>query len=289
MTDYMRRADWTTHARPDDLTRLDPADVIGLAVHWPGTTAYTVTASRDGVAEYLDGIRADHVNRRGWDDIAYQYAVDQAGRVWPLRGFTYRSAANGDTGPNSKYGAILLLIGRKQRPSAEMINAVNDLRARWLEVYPHAVKVVTHNDVRPEATECPGPYATAMVRNGTFTRGTTLNADQIRDVLDTDGVLRNVTGTVSTNKTVSLATMLERTWANTERIPGMDPQLDRIERALSTIGIALSTIGSKLAALDSKVTALGASTGADPAALADRIVTEMLARVAEIVGKAAGE
>jgi len=172
VTLYLPRSAWTTVPKPDALTSLDPDDVEGLAVHWPGTTTSVIgERTREGIANLLEGYRRFHVSGRGWTDIAYQVAIDQAGRVWDLRGIEHRSAANGDTGPNQRWGALLLLLGADERPSAAMVAAVRAWRdEKWLNRYPKATRVVRHKDVRPDGTDCPGPHAGALVLNGTFTK-----------------------------------------------------------------------------------------------------------------------
>src|SRR3954470_17111556 len=109
MTAAMRRSDWTSHPRPAQGQLLVPGDVDGLAVHWngPPVSAGAARGFRDAVAELLEGGRRLHTATRGWSDIAYNFAVDNAGRRWPLRGWDRRSAANGDIGPNQRYGAVL--------------------------------------------------------------------------------------------------------------------------------------------------------------------------------------
>lgn len=169
MTTFLERAAWTTAPAAGD--PLDPARVRGVALHWPGSAAPIGDPGREAVARRLEGYRRFHTTAgRGWADFAYNAAVDQAGRVWDGRGVGRRSAGNGAAGPNAEYLALLLLVGRGEDPSDAMRAAVRDWRTgRLLARYPGAVAVVTHSDVRPEPTECPGPAVTALVRSGAFT------------------------------------------------------------------------------------------------------------------------
>src|SRR5690606_41011770 len=68
------------------------------------------------------GYRRQHVNGNGWKDIAYNVAVDQRGNVWTLRGVSKQSGANGTTAANRSHGAVLLLVGNNEQPSAAMID-----------------------------------------------------------------------------------------------------------------------------------------------------------------------
>ena len=92
-----------------------------------------------------------------------------AGRVWDCRGVAYRPAANGDRAVNGSHGAVTLLLGPDEQPTAAMVEAVRWLRtAVWLARYPRATEVVGHRDLH--STDCPGPRVYALVRDGTFTR-----------------------------------------------------------------------------------------------------------------------
>lgn len=201
----MRRSDWTSHALPYMGTLMAPGEVEGLAVHWngPPVSAAAARGDRDAVAALLEADRTFHVSTRGWSDIAYQWAVDNAGRRWPLRGWQRRSAANGDTDPNRHYGAVLCVIGQGQKPTAAMLDALRDTVADFRAVYPRATKVVTHNDVRPEPTACPGPDITRAVHGGalnpTTRKPTTVEDDdvtiaELKAALKNDKELRQLVG-----------------------------------------------------------------------------------------------
>jgi hypothetical protein len=170
VTTYLPRSAWTRHV-PAGLTPLNRDEVEGVALHWPGTDEPIGPAPRASIARRLEGYRRGHVRDRGWNDIAYQVAVDQAGRVWDLRGIRHRSAANGDTGPNRRWGAVLVLVGPGEALTDECKQALRDwYRDQWLARYPRATRVVEHRDVRPDATECPGPAVRAFIDSGAITK-----------------------------------------------------------------------------------------------------------------------
>lgn len=160
-----RRA-WTTTPRPDGLTPLVGGRLLGVAVHYTGSSrplgdAPTLQAS----ARLLEAERRHHVNGRGWTDIAYSYAIDQAGRVFELRGAAYQSAANGGQPANRRYGAVTFLLGVGDRPTPALLAAWAWWRREvWLKAWPRATAVVGHRDLY--ATACPGDPTYQLIRAG---------------------------------------------------------------------------------------------------------------------------
>lgn len=195
MSTIRPRTSWTSTPRPPGMVTLDPRQVRGVVVHWPGSKYPLGNPPAKRVASRLEGYRRYHVSGHGWADIAYSVAVDQAGRVWDLRGIRYRSAANGTNAANDQYGAVLFLVGPGENPSTDMIEGFRAWRRReWLGRYPHAGMVYGHSDVK--TTTCPGPAVLARIRDGVLTApgGVTMALTQkdltaIADaVLDTDGI-----------------------------------------------------------------------------------------------------
>jgi hypothetical protein len=120
------------------------------------------------VARALRGWQDYHMDDRGWSDIAYQVAVDMAGRAWNLRGLTFKSAANGDQTVNHQYGAILLVIGSGQTPTGAMINTTRNVVADFRRWYPKATAIKPHSAVRPSGTDCPGDVVRKLIAARTF-------------------------------------------------------------------------------------------------------------------------
>src|SRR5690625_6100454 len=98
--------------------------LVGVALHYPGSRGTIGTESEAQTAARLEGYRRQHVNGNGWKDIAYNVAVDQRGNVWTLRGVSKQSGATGTTAANRSHGAILLLVGNNEQPSADMSDGV---------------------------------------------------------------------------------------------------------------------------------------------------------------------
>jgi hypothetical protein len=117
----------------------------------------------------LRGWQAFHMDSRGWSDIAYQVAVDQAGRAWVLRGLRMQSGANGDLTLNQQYGAILLVLVTGEQPSSAMKATVRGVVADFRRSFPRGTRIVPHSGIRPGGTDCPGPAARAAIARGDFT------------------------------------------------------------------------------------------------------------------------
>jgi hypothetical protein len=113
------------------------------------------------------------MDSKGWSDIAYMIAIDQAGRAWTLRGINIRSGANGDGDVNRRFGAFLLILGPGEQPSEAMKTTVKAVIADFRRYCPKAsVRPKGHRDVRAQGTDCPGPLAYAAIGRGEFTAGT---------------------------------------------------------------------------------------------------------------------
>lgn len=169
------RTAWTIHGRPAGLVPFNGALLKGVALHWPGTTGPIGDPGSTAIAGRLEGYRRFHTGAppvgRGWNDIAYNVAADQAGRLWDLRSVLFRSAANGTATLNGQWIAVLLLVGPGEQPSAALVDAMRWLRSRLvLGRYPNATRVVGHGDIRPGGTACPGPATVALIRAGAFTK-----------------------------------------------------------------------------------------------------------------------
>jgi len=167
---YMPRGAWTSWTpNPRDLVHL--VDPRGIAVHWPGIDRALAPMAEQGdrIAGLLEAERRDHVERRGWSDIAYAAAIDQAGRVWDCRGWAWRPAANGDRTTNAQYSAVTLLVGIGEQPTEALLQAFRWWRhLLFLTRYPGARAVVGHRDLH--ATECPGDVIADLIRRGVLSQ-----------------------------------------------------------------------------------------------------------------------
>lgn len=181
MVTYLPRSAWKARASRGAVA-LVAANIDGEALHWPGMAKpinATGTAGQARVASALRGWQNYHMDVRGWSDIAYQIAIDQAGRAWTLRGLNIRSGANGDADVNLRFGAFLLILAPGEQPSAAMIETTQGVIADFRKRFPGArLKPYGHRDVRPrnsqgqQTTDCPGDIAESLINAGKFTPGT---------------------------------------------------------------------------------------------------------------------
>lgn len=169
MVDYLPRTAWMAEPADDGPGSLDPAKVRGVVVHWPGSEEQDSFDGRAEIVAALRGWQRFHMQSRGWSDIAYQVAVDQAGRAWTLRGLRTQSGANGNEDLNERYGAILLILVDGEEPSAAMKATVRQVVLDFRRIYgDDAALILPHSTVRPDGTDCPGDRARAAIARGDF-------------------------------------------------------------------------------------------------------------------------
>lgn len=187
MTVYVSRSTWTSEPRGG--AQLTGTKLGGIACHWPGSTTddYGVE-SVSRVASRLRGWWDFHVNTRGWSDIGYNFAIDQAGRVWDLRGLTRvgahcASASNPDA--NHEWLGVLFILGDQEEPSAAMIQAFQDFRRDvFLPRWPGRLKLTGHGrapGVPGAQTACPGPFVADRLTDGTLARFDTEDDMELTD------------------------------------------------------------------------------------------------------------
>lgn len=165
MTHFSRSA-WGARAARRGPGPLLASRVEGLAFHWPAMSHPLKSVS--DVKAALRGWQDFHMDDKRWSDIAYQRAIDQAGNVYDLRGLRTQSGANGDEDVNQRFGAVLLILAPGETPSAAMLKAIRGTVTEFRKLFPKAKHLVTHNDIRPEPTACPGPIASTMLHTGKF-------------------------------------------------------------------------------------------------------------------------
>lgn len=233
MVTYLPRSAWGARA-PRGSTALVASQVLGTALHWPGM-AKPIDATGDigkrRVASALRGWQNYHMDSRGWSDIAYCIAVDQAGRAWTLRGLNIRSGANGDATVNRQYGAILLVLAPGEKPSAAMLATTRGVIADFRKRFPKGTAIKPHSAVRPEGTDCPGSAARAAIARGDFTPKTPVQteADMPLTTADLDAVQARA---YKANSEYAIAFWVAPTGTGTairNLLAEMKLQLDRIE------------------------------------------------------------
>ena len=155
---YITRAFWG--AQPPTKTRPASTKLRGVVIHYVGSD---VTGDPSAV---MRGIQRNHMEERGWWDLAYSECVALDGTVLEGRGLLARTGANGTNASNRDYLAFCLLIGPGQTPTPAMVRSVQ-ARIRVLQHFqPLATEILGHRDIK--ATSCPGDAAYDLVQQGAF-------------------------------------------------------------------------------------------------------------------------
>lgn len=160
MTTYdFSRAQWG--ARPAAyVNALNYANVRHLIVHYPGTKN-PIGTDVDAIARALRGWQDYHMDGRGWSDIAYNVAVDQAGRVWELRGYDRRDGATSGMGGVSM--SVLAIVANDEAPTDALKRGVLRAFAEGRRRNPTAARG-WHSMYA--STSCPGDALRSWGRDG---------------------------------------------------------------------------------------------------------------------------
>lgn len=183
MVTYIPKSQWGGRAANGSRS-LVIDNVINTAWHYPGM-AKPINAIGDAgfrrVCSALRGWQNYHMDDRGWSDIAYQVAVDQAGRAYTLRGINIQSAANGDQNVNIHYGGMLLVVGPGEPLTPALVSTAKAVLADYRKRYPRIPKRPTwHGAIRPggtasdPSTDCPGKVVIAAIKAGQLDAGVTV-------------------------------------------------------------------------------------------------------------------
>ena len=160
MAKILPRSVWTgtpngRASRPLKLSKLQ-----GITLHWPADPGTLPAATVASTSMRLRGYRGGHL-ARGWVDIGYNYAIDQAGNIFNLTGMSRGAHAGTDTG-NMRTVGVLMVLGMKERPSRAMTLALDALHAEIMKAAPKATGRYPHKHWK--STQCPGPYITALTK-----------------------------------------------------------------------------------------------------------------------------
>lgn len=105
---YHSRADWGARGPRGSPSHIDP---VGPCCHYVDEVVAVIP--HDQCAALMRSIQDLHMDDRGWNDYAYNFAVCRHGDVWEGRGINVRSAAQGTDAGNSGWVAICALIGNE--------------------------------------------------------------------------------------------------------------------------------------------------------------------------------
>lgn len=166
------RSAWQSAARP----------VTGPALPWPqiDTVVIHYTAADDlidgdvgedwaGIPAYLRAIQSSYLNKQptGYS-VGYNWAVDQRGEVWELRGSDVKCAANRDH--NDHCVAVLVLVDGDDQATPPAAAAIRALVAEAEQRAGRHLAVVGHGQLQDpnHPTGCPGIGLRLQIAAGVF-------------------------------------------------------------------------------------------------------------------------
>lgn len=156
------RAEWGADPLHVDYVPLPNDQLRGLVFHYTGGPG---PLDFDHAKMQVRAIQHEHIQSRGFRDIAYSFLVSPQGQVFEGRGWRHRSGAHGCTGPgdtieadaNDHYPALCYLGGPHTPLTDAAKRAFVAVRHEFLSLFGHGLTVVKgHRDVC--STDCPGPY-----------------------------------------------------------------------------------------------------------------------------------
>lgn len=142
-------------------TPLRWADVVWTVVHHPGSDGAPLGTDPARIAQALRGWQRYHQAGRGWSDMAYSVGVDQAGRLWELRGLDVREGGTSGWGGRS---VSILAIRRNGEPASDAMK-LGILRVQ-AEAARRQPRVRHTHHGRLVSTSCPGSDLTAWSAAG---------------------------------------------------------------------------------------------------------------------------
>jgi LysM repeat protein len=158
---------WGRIVRPN-APRMRDGQVTEMTVHYTG--APRVGRSPDQIAAFIKSIERNHLGRGpSMSAVGYNFAIDKFGRIWELRGWDYKNAANGTSSNNYSFSVCLLIGVEDNQPTNEMIRALQELYRLGCERFKRRLAVKGHQEHKP--TACPGPAIMALIRANTIQAG----------------------------------------------------------------------------------------------------------------------
>jgi len=126
-----------------------------LTIHYNGPSV--------GNTKDLDLIKADarfHVNTRGWDGLAYHYAVGRDGALYQTRDYAARLNHSGVPQGNSESLAVLVVTGEGDPLPQAQVNGLEQL----IKQVGKGPRFLLSHQEWPRLTACPGALLTRWLR-----------------------------------------------------------------------------------------------------------------------------
>lgn len=165
MTTLVTRAQWGARARKQGTTSIVAHPSI--TCHYVGG-GWKFPWDHASCDDKVRGIQADHMDNRGWSDIAYNYLVCPHDYVYEGRGFDRRSSANGYEAANNASFAICALWGETSENSSALPDGIKFAYLYAFDLLQDnggATSVIKgHRDWK--STDCPGDQIYAWIKLG---------------------------------------------------------------------------------------------------------------------------
>lgn len=164
------RSQWGARQPSGAYVELNDADLLGLVFHYSdgvGPQDFTHACAQ------VRSIQAEHMDGRGFRDIAYSFLISPQGQIFEGRGWRHRSAAQGCQGSdpgtqqlaNNHYPAICYLGGKNTELTPAAKRAFLAVRAEFLHLFGENLTTVKgHRDICQ--TDCPGPNIYKWIKDG---------------------------------------------------------------------------------------------------------------------------
>lgn len=167
IADYPRTAWEIDGERVADKTNSKPVrkwSIAKVVIHYPGNTKLGVdTPTHDDTVRHLRASNRYYQRSRGYS-YGYNWVVDEAGRAYEIRGWTFANAANRPE--NSKSVSIQLKVNGQNAATDAQLKRANQLIADIRKTLGRDVPVVGHGDIR--GTQCPGSGIRSQMARGLF-------------------------------------------------------------------------------------------------------------------------
>lgn len=164
MTTFVSRAQWGARPRKSGTTSI--VDHPSTTFHYVGG-GWEYPWSHSTCDDKVRGIQTDHMDNRGWSDIAYNYLVCPHDYVYEGRGYDRRSSANGSDAANYASFAVCALWGTASEDDP-LTNGMKDAflyAHNLLRTKGGATTVIKgHRDWK--STSCPGDQIYAWIKAG---------------------------------------------------------------------------------------------------------------------------
>lgn len=149
-------------ARPaKSATPFTDSRLTHIVDHWPGDPRDL--AGRDSHA-LLRSWQNDHMDRRKWRDIGYNYAFDQSGTIFEGRGWNVGGhvLTTREDDQNARSVGFLYMVGNNEAPTEAMLAASAFMTRQIFGRLGRALPIVPHSDWANKL--CPGPFIMPWTR-----------------------------------------------------------------------------------------------------------------------------